>query len=174
MNYIIPFKERPVVIYQGFCGKISHMNYPEVGNDMRYSIDFLLPVGTEIIASREGVVVLVKDEGKKKYGGYNSKLINKAFIEWMNVIEILHDDGSIGAYSHLKHKGSFVKVGDRVEQGQVIGLSGLTGWIKTPHLDFCVYKWIAETYKIKTIKIKFKDYKGALYDSRIKKPDIDF
>ena len=74
----------------------------------------------------------------------------------MNEIEIKHSDGTYAAYSHLKYKGTFVKKGEKVKKGQLIGLSGNTGWSSKPHLDFCVFKKNIKGYKIKTIKFKIK------------------
>ena len=71
-----------------------------------------------------------------------------------NSILIYHDDGTFADYSHIKYKGSKVKVGDRVEKGKFIAESGNIGWSTAPHLHFSVFK-----QKIKgqeTIKTKFK------------------
>ena len=163
MKLKVPFKKRPVKIGQGFHGK-SHRDWPEDKEDLSYSVDFLLPVGTEIISSKAGIVTKVKVSGKKNYSGKNPKKGEEAYKKWMNEIEIKHSDGSFASYSHLKYKGSFVKVGDRVKKGQVIGLSGNTGWSSKPHLDFCVFKKNVKGYKIKSVKFKFEDYKGNLED----------
>ena len=69
MTYIIPFKKRPIIIGQGFHG-FSHKELPEDKSDMSYSIDFILPEGTKLIASRSGIVVAVYIEGKKNYSGF--------------------------------------------------------------------------------------------------------
>ncbi|MBL7723438.1 MAG: M23 family metallopeptidase [Chitinophagaceae bacterium] len=51
---------------------------------------------------------------------------------------IQHPDGSRAGYWHLQHNGALVKVGDTVTKGQVIALSGKTGYAMTPHLHFLV------------------------------------
>ena len=79
-----------------------------------------------------------------------------AYKKDMNEIEIKHSDGTYASYSHLKYKGAFVRKGARVKRGQLIGLSGNTGWSSKPHLDFCVFKKNIKGYKIKTIKFKIK------------------
>ena len=168
MKYIIPFKKRPVKIGQGFHGA-SHRKWPEDKEDLSYSIDFLLPVGTELIASRGGVVTKVKSDGKKNYSGKDPKKGEDAYNNWMNEIEIKHSDGVFVSYCHLKYKGSFVKVGDKVRKGELIGLSGNTGWSSKPHLDFCVFKKNFKDYKVKSVKIKFEDYNKSLEDNKIKK-----
>jgi murein DD-endopeptidase MepM/ murein hydrolase activator NlpD len=155
------------VIGQGVHGA-SHRDWPEDKEDYSFSIDFLLPIGTEIIAARSGVVTKVKSDGKKNYSGKDSEIGSLAYKEWMNEIEIKHSDGTFASYCHLKNKDSFVKVGDKVKQGRVIGLSGNTGWSSVPHLDFLVIKKDFENYKTKSIKIKFKDYNNSLEDKDIK------
>jgi len=106
----------------------SQEDWPEDSEDMTYSIDFLLP------------------EGKEAYKNHT------------NEIEIKHGDGTYASYSHPKHKGSFVKVGEKVKQGQKIGLSGNTGWSPAPHLDFSVFRKNYKNRKIKTIKFSFKHH----------------
>ena len=130
--------------------------------DMTYSVDFLLPIGTKVIASRTGKVTKVKVSGTKNYSGKDPIKGEEAYKKHMNEIEIKHWDGTFSAYAHLKNKGAFVKVGKKVKQGQTIGLSGNTGWSSKPHLDFCVFRKNYKKRKIKTIKFKFKDYKKSL------------
>jgi murein DD-endopeptidase MepM/ murein hydrolase activator NlpD len=57
-------------------------------------------------------------------------------MTWTN--RIVHEDESVGVYGHLANKGALVKVGERVKEGQVIGLSGNSGASTGPHLHFHV------------------------------------
>jgi len=155
MKYLIPFKKRPIKIGQGF-NQGSHKDWPEDKEDFTYSIDFILPKGTEIIASRAGIVTKVKKNGKKNYSGKDEKKGEKAYKKDMNEIEIKHNDGTYASYAHLEYNGSFVKKGEKVKKGQLIGLSGNTGWSSKPHLDFCIFKKNIKGYKIKTIKFKLE------------------
>ena len=107
MSYIIPFKKRPIKIGQGF-NVGSHRDWAEDQEDMTYSVDFLLPEGTELIASREGKVTKVKDIGKKNYAGKDPAKGEEAYKKHMNEIEIKHSDGTYASYAHLKNKGSFL------------------------------------------------------------------
>jgi len=161
MSYIIPFKKRPVKIGQGF-NEGSHKDWEEYKEDFTYSVDFLIPEGTKIIASRGGKVTKTKDCGTKNYSGKDPSKGEEAYKKYMNEIEIKHWDGSFASYSHLKNKGSFVKIREKIKQGKIIGLSGNTGWSSKPHLDFCVFKKNCKNRKIKTIKFKFKDYNKSL------------
>jgi murein DD-endopeptidase MepM/ murein hydrolase activator NlpD len=55
-----------------------------------------------------------------------------------NYIRIVHDDGTMGLYAHLKPEGVLVRVGQRVKTGQRIGFSGNTGYTSGPHLHFAL------------------------------------
>ena len=55
-----------------------------------------------------------------------------------NLVRILHDDGSMAIYAHLRENGVMVRVGEKVSLGQLIGYSGNTGYSSGPHLHFCV------------------------------------
>jgi murein DD-endopeptidase MepM/ murein hydrolase activator NlpD len=167
MNNIIPFKKRPVKIGQGFHGK-THKIWQEDKEDFSFSLDFILPEGTKIIASREGIVTKVKVNGKLNYSGKDPKKGEEAYRDHMNEIEIKHPDETFASYAHLKYKGSFVKKGDKVKQGQKIGLSGNTGWSSKPHLDFTIFRKKFKGYKIKSLKINFEDYKGELEDKKLR------
>ncbi len=85
-------------------------------------IDLSLPVGTPIKAAENGVVIYSGD-GLKEYG---------------NTVLVRHDDGMVTVYAHA----SDLKVnrGDKVQRGQVIASSGMSGAAKTPRLHFEVRK----------------------------------
>lgn len=129
-------------VSQGFHGRYSH-----TGGDC-YSIDFKMPEGSPIHAARSGVVVGVKDDSN--IGGSDKK------YEWdANYILIEHSDGTLGHYVHLQKGGVKVQIGDKVQTGQFIGLSGNTGHSTGPHLHFAVFK--AQTGKQReTIPVKFR------------------
>lgn len=85
------------------------------------AVDMALPIGSVIRAAASGVVTLVKDSNKWN-GGYGYYL------------KIKHDNGTETLYAHLSRID--VEVGDEVEQGQAIALSGNTGRSTGPHLHF--------------------------------------
>ncbi|NCO68918.1 MAG: M23 family metallopeptidase, partial [Acidobacteria bacterium] len=55
-----------------------------------------------------------------------------------NAVEIRHSRGIATAYLHLSRFAAGIRVGSRVEQGQVIGFVGSTGMSTGPHLDYRV------------------------------------
>ncbi len=126
-------------VVQGNGGKFSHEN--------RFAIDFAMPDGTPVHAARSGVVIRIKTDSQK--GGKDP-----SFAEDGNYISILHNDGTIAHYVHLRTGGSVVRLGERIQKGRLIGYSGNTGFSTEPHLHFEVQK--PEKMKLVTIPVKFR------------------
>lgn len=124
--YRVPFRGR-FRVTQGWNGNFSHNGW------MRHAVDFTMPEGTDVCAARDGVVTRVVEHFTT--GGDSPVFKTKA-----NEIMIGHDDGTLTQYAHLQHNGAHVKVGDRVKAGQIIGLSGNTGFSTHPHLHFAVIR----------------------------------
>jgi murein DD-endopeptidase MepM/ murein hydrolase activator NlpD len=90
-----------------------------------------MPEGTAIHAARSGIVVEIKENSN--VGGNDRKYLSDA-----NYISIYHSDGTFGNYVHIKYNGVLVKLGQIIKEGQIIGLSGNTGFTSGPHLHFSV------------------------------------
>ncbi|MBN8673696.1 MAG: M23 family metallopeptidase [Chitinophagales bacterium] len=133
-------------IIQGYFGPFSHKE--------RAALDFKMKRGTKILAAREGVVVRVKEDGDR--GGWNKK-----YRPYGNNIVIQHTDGSRSGYWHLQFNGALVSVGDTVQKGQVIALSGKTGYTATPHLHFLV--WRSSGGQWQQVATRFQTSKGIKY-----------
>jgi len=148
--YAVPFGgAEPRELIQGFGGLETHMA------SMEYSLDFAMPEGTPVLAAREGTVLLVQDGFTE--GGTDPKLLERA-----NLVVVAHSDGSMASYGHLK-KGVRVRVGDRVDEGTLLGMSGATGFAGQPHLHFHVgIRMLGEPGR--TIPIAMRDGGGALVD----------
>ena len=126
--YRLPFAPGAAYkVTQAYNGHYSHF-----GSD-QYAIDFKMPVGTPVHASRAGMVAKIKDDSAK--GGADRKYENQA-----NYVLIRHDDGTLGNYAHLAKGGVKVTVGQRVQSGDLIALSGNTGFSSGAHLHFSVFK----------------------------------
>lgn len=82
-------------------------------------VDFGAPTGTRVKVSGSGVVNFVG-----RQGGYG------------NFIVVNHGNGISTAYGHLSRFAPGLRTGQRVEQGEVIGYVGQTGWATGPHLHY--------------------------------------
>lgn len=135
-SLLLPFAGTSHRLVQGWNGPYGHRDAAF------YSYDFLMDIGTEVLAARGGRVVFVEErfEDRNRISGKE------------NVIVIDHGDGTFSRYYHLTHNGSKVGTGDRVKAGQVIGLSGDTGASAGPHLHFDVtvgcFQWGCQTVPI--------------------------
>ncbi len=117
--YILPYE---VGQSFGVAKTTSH------GGTQYYSVDFAMPTGTPVVASRSGQVVNLEMsfiEGDNVFGHEN--------LVW-----IQHTDGTVARYYHLAHESARVANGTAVIQGQVIALSDNTGNSTGPHLHFDV------------------------------------
>jgi murein DD-endopeptidase MepM/ murein hydrolase activator NlpD len=124
--YHYPFlRAKSYPISQGPGGSISHKD--------TYAYDFVMPVGTPIIAARDGIVAAVKSDSS--IGGPYSIFSDKA-----NFISVYHLDGTMANYYHLKKSGVVVKEGQWVKKAELIGYSGNTGFSTGPHLHFEVVR----------------------------------
>jgi murein DD-endopeptidase MepM/ murein hydrolase activator NlpD len=143
-RYRLPFAaDQRIRVTQAVGGAFSH-----TGKD-RHSFDFAMPVGTAVRATRAGTVVEVVERHKR--GGPDPRLKRNA-----NWIGILHADGTLGRYVHLRHRGAEVTVGDAVSAGDVIGFSGNTGYSSLPHLHFSVVT-VDDALDWKSVPIRFDD-----------------
>ena len=80
--------------------------------------DYAAATGTPVLAAGAGTIIARGANGS--YG---------------NRIEIQHGGNITTLYAHLSRYGSF-RVGDRVEQGEIIGFVGMTGSATGPHLHY--------------------------------------
>ncbi|KAF0862113.1 peptidoglycan DD-metalloendopeptidase family protein [Pseudomonas sp. LD120] len=123
-RYRWPWRGGSFRLSQGANGRYSHF-----GAKNRYAMDIAMPVGTPIIAARGGVVV--KTENAQDGRGSNPA---------GNFVRVLHNDGTMGVYLHLKQGSVSVREGQRVVPGSPLGLSGNTGNSSGPHLHFVVQR----------------------------------
>ncbi|WP_339843967.1 peptidoglycan DD-metalloendopeptidase family protein [uncultured Halopseudomonas sp.] len=135
VDYPLPWEGGPFRVTQGPGGRYSH-----TGPKGRHAIDVAMPEGTPILAARPGVVVKVENNQNGR-GTHPSG----------NFVRVLHDDGTMSVYLHLKHRSVVVGEGQRVRTGSLLAKSGNTGNSTGPHLHFVVQKNVG----LDTISIPF-------------------
>lgn len=135
-TYPLPWRGGPFRMTQGPGGRYSH-----TGPKGRYAVDIAMPVGTSILAARSGVVI--RTENNQTGRGTNPA---------GNFVRMLHDDGTMGVYLHLKQGSVQVREGQRVRAGELLAQSGNTGNSTGPHLHFVVQKNVG----LNTVSIPFE------------------
>ena len=125
IEYGYPLRTRDLRVEQGFGGSYSHND-----EQNRYAVDFAAPIGTEVVAARDGTVMQVENDFDK--AGLNREQLGGR----ANFVRIVHEDGTMAVYAHLREGGVMVRVGQRVRAAQLIGYSGNTGFTSGPHLHF--------------------------------------
>jgi len=146
-NYVydLPYKKGSNFrIDQGYNGQFTHQN--------ENALDFNMPEGTNVKAARSGIVIAVVQQ-------YSESCLREECKQMANHILILHSDGTIADYSHLRHNGALVQPGDSVNKGDPIALSGNTGYTRGPHLHFICFLPGIDTRR--GIKTKFRTGNGT-------------
>lgn len=92
--------------------------YGERWNSFHKGIDIAGNIGDDVLVSMDGEVIYAEYND----GGYG------------NLIMVKHEDDMITYYGHLND--FYVKVGDKVKKGDIIGAIGNTGFSTGPHLHF--------------------------------------
>jgi murein DD-endopeptidase MepM/ murein hydrolase activator NlpD len=113
------------------CGRAfevsqAHNTGSHLNNDL-YAWDFRMPEGVPIVAARGGVVRMAR--GESTIGGCDARLARHA-----NYVVIDHGDGTEAQYLHFS--SVTVEAGQKVNEGELIGYSGKTGWACGSHLHF--------------------------------------
>jgi len=143
-GYQAPFSVgREFAITQAYPDAMTHRTLDSV-----LAVDIAMPVGTDVLAAREGIVFDVASDNYR--GGLDLSRDGEA----ANIIRILHDDGTLSLYAHLNWNSIRVKPGDRVRAGQYIADSGNTGFTSGPHLHFSVQRNSGLT--IESLPVVFK------------------
>lgn len=108
----------------------NNTNFTHNTNYSRYAVDLDLSIRDTVCSATNGFVVGVIDQ--YKYGGDGDKW--KPFGNFITVYD--PNSGIFTQYVHLVQNGSLVRVGDAVQSGQPIALSGKTGQTNIEHLHF--------------------------------------
>jgi len=113
----------------------SPLNYRRISSGFSYSrlhpifkvyrphlgVDYAAPMGTPVVSSGDGVIICA---------GWNKGL--------GKVVEIRHSNGFVTSYGHLSSFAKGIRTGVRVNQKELIGYVGSTGYATGPHLDYRV------------------------------------
>lgn len=127
-RYQLPFRRgKRFLVGQGFGGTATHTD-----EQSHYAVDIGLPAGSPVLAARDGVVMHVAEDF---FGGGEDM---QRFGHRANHVRILHADGTMAVYAHLQAESVLVKPGRAVVAGEIIALSGNTGYSTGPHLHFVV------------------------------------
>ncbi|MEA1785798.1 M23 family metallopeptidase [Arenibacter sp. GZD96] len=114
---------------------------------MHWGMDFTAPQGTPIYASGDGKVIRA-DNNSSGYGKH---------------IRIEHGYGYISLYGHLSQYN--VRIGQKVERGDIIGFVGSTGRSEAPHLHYEVWK---EEERINPINFYYGSLTAEEFENMLK------
>jgi murein DD-endopeptidase MepM/ murein hydrolase activator NlpD len=163
-NFPFDIRKEPINITQWFNWPWSHYNFsPEIKLDLSYSIDFALPINTEILAVKKGIVRVTRDISCQFYEGLD---VNKGMSYGMHcnfiwVSDIENNSKSV-QYIHLAQNSIKVKVGEIVNPWDVLAKTWKSWWVwPIPHLH--IHYWYFVLFKgLITMPFIFKNYWESL------------
>lgn len=116
-KYVFPLENPEAAVTDTFGWR----EHPVSGTMAFHSgVDLEAEGGSNVLAVADGTVLLA--EYNAAYGYF---------------VQLTHEDGVQTFYAHLQEL--LVSPGDEVKQGQIIALSGSSGWTTGPHLHLGVY-----------------------------------
>ena len=119
-GYVFPFAKG---IDAPVTSSVGPRDQPTAGaSTNHHGTDIGVPEGTEVHSISSGVVT---NAGRDDAGGYG------------NWVRVEHDNGTVAIYGHLS-KSDYYNVGDRVNAGDVVALTGNEGVSTGPHLHLQV------------------------------------
>ncbi|MEO9850466.1 MAG: peptidoglycan DD-metalloendopeptidase family protein [Reichenbachiella sp.] len=152
--YVLPYKSGKTYKFsQVYCSE-----NPAWGHHNWFAYDIDMDTGEMVVASRAGEVIAIKEDNPDIGGDCSGGKENFVFI--------LHDDGTVMSYVHFTTDGVLVEVGDRVEQGQEIALSGNSGCSAGPHTHVALFKDRTNYDRQSTIPFNYSNAVGVLDDNR--------
>ncbi len=128
--------------------------------DLTSAIDFMCNNETPIHAALDGEVFDVQDNVTKNYSKLKapSEKIMPENQQDGNFVVLKHENEEYSIYSHLKKNSIKVKPKQKVKTGDIIALSGETGWSIEPHLHFMVFNLLGKTPDkgLKSLEVQWK------------------
>jgi len=134
--------------------KIKNVLYewPSHQGAFKGAVDLAVDLGIEVLSPLDGKVTEVIDI-YDKYGK------GQEFADYLNYITIAHTKGEYSQLAHIAKSSAKVSIGQYVKTGQVIGVTGLNGWMEEPfleHLHMLVFKFLPDG-SFKGLKIRFSE-----------------
>ncbi len=146
-NLILPFKGKLMVSNGGRTVETNnHLKFKDTGGPQNqlYAYDFRgdnsaeekklekhKVFGMEIIAPGDGVIIQVIDGAIDVLPGERDRAVGVG-----NAVIIDHQNGEYSLLCHFKYNSITIRVGDKVKQGDLLGLCGNTGNTSQPHIHY--------------------------------------
>jgi hypothetical protein len=130
----LPLETSDPDIMQGFHGPWHPLMPTQI--DLTYALDFRTPVGTLVLAARDGIVKGLEMRSSK-YLRDLTDIEGFLTIGASTNIIILQHDGFSTVYVHLGKNTQRVRFGQCVKEGQPLAETGLSGFVgPVDHLHF--------------------------------------
>jgi murein DD-endopeptidase MepM/ murein hydrolase activator NlpD len=143
--YVLPFAVGSTqIMFQGNCSQRG-------GHRDSFAYDFDLSLGTPVHAARDGFVLFENDQyaDTDHVSGHE----NNVFVR--------HADGSVIRYTHLRQGGVVVRMGDPVEAGTLLAVSGNSGASSGPHLHLQAFRDAGSFDAHNAVPLTFRNALGA-------------
>jgi murein DD-endopeptidase MepM/ murein hydrolase activator NlpD len=148
--YRLPYAPSSAVrVSQAYPDSITHTDPAS-----QHAVDFVMPIGTDVFAARDGVVIEVASDF---FEGGTSMAEDGPRA---NIVRVLHGDGTMALYVHLNWNTIRVVPGQRVRRGEYLADSGNTGFTTGPHLHFVVQR--NEGGRLVAVPLQFAGAAGAV------------
>jgi len=167
-NLILPFKVALMVSNGGRTPETNnHIKSLDKGpQNQIYAYDFRMDntgkekslsdygvYGIEVIAPGNGIIAQVVDGSFDCEPGDSDRSVGVG-----NMVIIDHKNGEYSLLCHFQHNSIIVRVGDKVKQGQKLGLCGNTGNTSQPHIHYNLQDNL-RGYKAKALPAQFTQIK---------------
>lgn len=177
-KFHLPFRDEWFVFWGG-TNKL--VNYHYEYENQRYAYDFVIinenrsyesdptlnesyfAFGKEYLAPAEGVVVSMENnvEDNEPVGTFNEQQ------PLGNYVILDHGNEEFSYLVHFKHQSIVVKKGDKVKQGDLLGLVGNSGNSSEPHIHFHVAD-SPDPMNSKSIRINFNGKRDLIQGNFVK------